>query len=134
MFIRVKYATAAIVFVAMAGPAGLHAQSVNPRPAFEVASVKPAASGRGVATVVRGGPGSADPGLATLENIDLFSLVTMAYGVRRYEISAPDWLGSTRFSITARVPQGATVEQYRQMLQRLLPERFQLTLHHERKE
>jgi hypothetical protein len=36
------------------------------------ASVKPAAPGRGGAPVVRGGPGSADPGFATLENIDLF--------------------------------------------------------------
>jgi uncharacterized protein (TIGR03435 family) len=129
-----NHATAAIVFVAMAGSAALYAQSVDVRPAFEVASVKPATSGRGVATVVRGGPGSTDPGLATLENIDLFSLVTMAYGVRRYEVSAPEWLGGTRFSITARVPQDATAEQYRQMLQRLLAERFQLSLHHERKE
>ena len=41
MFIRMKHTTAAIVFVALAGAAGLHAQSVDPFPAFEVASVKP---------------------------------------------------------------------------------------------
>ena len=83
---------------------------------------------------MRGGPGSSDPSLATFENIDLFSLVTMAYGIQRYQLLAPDWLTTAKFDITARVPKGATTEQYRLMLQSLLAERFQLALHHDRKE
>ena len=39
-----------------------------------------------------------------------------------------------RFNITARVPEGATKEQFRQMLQGMLVERFKLTFHQEKKE
>jgi uncharacterized protein (TIGR03435 family) len=58
----------------------------------------------------------------------------MAYGLRRYQLSAPDWLGSTRVDISARVPAGVTTDQYRLMLQNLLADRFALSLHHEQKE
>jgi uncharacterized protein (TIGR03435 family) len=58
----------------------------------------------------------------------------MAYGVGRYQLSAPDWLNSARFDINARVPPGATTDQYRLMLQNLLAERFKLALHHETRE
>ena len=101
---------------------------------FEVASIKPSAPGRMGGAVVRGGPGSSDPGLARLENIDLTSLMAMAFGVKRYQISAPDWMGSTRFDISARVPEGATVDQYQVMLQNLLSRRFELSMHYEQQE
>lgn len=104
------------------------------QPRFEAASIRPVEAGRVGGAVVRGGPGSSDPGLATLENIDLFSLVAMAYGVERHRISAPVWLNTTRFNITSRVPAGASVEDYRQMLQALLAERFGLAVHHEQRE
>ena len=106
-------------------------------PQFEVASVKASAAtapGRPAATDVRGGPGSSDPGLARFDNIDLFSLITMAYGIGRYQLSAPEWLSAARFDINARVPPGATRDQYRLMLQNLLVERFKLALHHETKD
>ena len=104
---------------------------------FEVASVKPAAPpapGRSASSTVRGGPGSSDPALARIENIDLFSLVAMAYGIQRSQLTGPAWLDSARFDINARIPPGATTEQYRLMLQNLLNERFNLELHHEIKE
>ena len=106
-------------------------------PAFEVASVKPSAppaAGGNTATVVRGGPGSSDPALARFDNIDLFSLVTMAYGIGRYQLFGPESLSTARFDINARVPIGATRDQYRLMLQNLLAERFKLVLHHETRE
>ena len=84
--------------------------------------------------MVHGGPGSSDPGLARLENIDLTSLMTMAFGVKRYQVSGPDWMASTRFDISARVPAGATVDQYQVMLQNLLSRRFELSLHYEPEE
>jgi uncharacterized protein (TIGR03435 family) len=101
------------------------------QPRFEAASIRPVESG---APYIRGGPGSSDPGLATFENVDLFSLTAMAYGIRRYQLSSPDWMSNSRFNITARVPAGSTVDEYRLMLQGLLAERFKLTLHHEQKE
>ena len=84
--------------------------------------------------LVRGGPGSSDAGLATFGNIDLSSLVAMAYGIRHYQLVAPDWMSTARFNITARVPQGATLDQYRLMLQDLLTRRFGMTLHWDKKE
>jgi len=103
---------------------------------FEVASVKPSPPpGPGNSSrLVRGGPGSTDPGSATLTNMDLFSLVTMAYDVQSYQLSGPDWMHGARFDIAAKVPPGATREQYRLMLQHLLAERFQLVVHRDRKE
>src|ERR1039458_3797708 len=102
-------------------------------PAFEVASVKPSPPPRPgqYGALVRGGPGSSDPGMATFENFDMLSLVTMAYGIPSYRLSGPDWLSTTRFEIAAKIPPGATREQYRLMLQGLLAERFKLALHHE---
>jgi uncharacterized protein (TIGR03435 family) len=106
-------------------------------PQFEVASVKPSpppVAGGNPAPVVRGGPGSSDPSLARFDNIDLFSLVTMAYGIGRYQLFGPEWLSAARVDINARVPPGATRDQYRLMLQNLLAERFKLALHHETRE
>jgi uncharacterized protein (TIGR03435 family) len=112
---------------------GAYAQTAQ----FEVASVKPSpppAPGRNAAVAVRGGPGSTDPALVRFDNIDLFSLVTMAYGIGRYQLFGPEWLSTARFDINARVPLGATRDQYRLMLQNLLAERFKLALHHETRE
>jgi uncharacterized protein (TIGR03435 family) len=106
-------------------------------PQFEVASVKPStppAGGRNTPPVVRGGPGSTDPALARFDNVDLDSLITMSYGIARFQLSGPDWMKTARFDINARVPLGTTIDQYRLMLQNLLAERFKLTLHHETKE
>jgi uncharacterized protein (TIGR03435 family) len=72
--------------------------------------------------------------MATFENFDLESLVTMAYDIPRYRLSGPEWLATTKFDITARIPAGTTREQYRLMLQNLLTERFRLALHHDSKE
>jgi uncharacterized protein (TIGR03435 family) len=100
---------------------------------FEVASVKPSLPGT-KAREIRGGPGSTSPGTVTLAYSELASLVTMAYGVNPYQIVGPDWLGSTRFDIAAKVPPGTTVEQYRAMLRNLLADRFKLAVHRDKKE
>lgn len=100
---------------------------------FEAVSIRPAdpaARGRSI----HGGPGSSDPGLLTMRNVDLFSLVALAWGLHRYQVSSPDWLNSTYFDISARVPQGIDADQYRRLLQNMLTERFDLTVHHESRE
>ena len=110
-----------------------HGQTADAPPAFEVASVKPSPlppPGQYPRPLVRGGPDSSDPGMATFENFDLASLVTMAYDIPRYRLSAPDWLPTSKFEITAKIPPGTTRPQYRLMLQNLLAERFKLALHH----
>jgi uncharacterized protein (TIGR03435 family) len=127
-----KIGTAAVVF---AWTAAL-GQSTD-SPAFEVASVKPAAAqepGRGSVNSVRGGPGSSDPGQVRYTNISLMNVLVRAYDVKPWQISGPAWLDMDRYDIAATVPPGATKEQFNLMLRNLLTERFHLALHHESKE
>ncbi|MGB7762714.1 MAG: TIGR03435 family protein [Bryobacteraceae bacterium] len=112
------------------------AQKPADSPAFEVASVKaaaPPAPGR-LMVGMRGGPGTPDPGQVTFTNVTQRMLIARAYGVQDYQISGPGWLESERYDIVAKVPKGATKEQFLVMIQNLLAERFKLTLHHETRE
>jgi len=59
------------------------------------------------------------------------SLILGAYGIEPYQLSAPDWTLTTLFDLRATVPEGATKEQFRLMLQNLLADRFKLKVHHE---
>lgn len=121
----------------LAGACGAYAQQAA-KLEFEVASIKPspppAAGGIGVAMGCRGGPGTNDPGLFVCGNINLTSLVDMAYNVPYYSMSAPDWLVMTRFEIRAVVPEGTTKDQFATMLQNLLADRFKLAAHRETRE
>jgi uncharacterized protein (TIGR03435 family) len=111
-------------------------QSAAESPSFEVASVKPAEpQSPGMIRVrMSGGPGTPDPGQLTYTNVSLKNILMNAYAVKGYQLSGPKWLDSERFDIVAKIPMGATKEQFRLMLQNLLAERFKLTLHHETKE
>jgi uncharacterized protein (TIGR03435 family) len=100
---------------------------------FEVASVKPAKSASGRFTM-NGGPGTSDPGRMSYTNIMLRRVLLSAYEVRNYQISGPDWLDSLRFDLTAKVPDGATKEQFQSMLRNLLETRFKMAIHRESKE
>jgi uncharacterized protein (TIGR03435 family) len=114
------------------GPAKL-----EPKLEFEVASIKPAPppDGRGMRVGSRGGPGSKDPGLYTCENCSLSDLVSNAYSLQRYQLTGgPSWMGNERFMISAKIPEGATKEQFRLMQQSLLADRFGLKFHWEKKE
>jgi uncharacterized protein (TIGR03435 family) len=106
-------------------------------PEFEVASVKPSVlpGSGGIRLGLRGGPGSGDPGRVTYSFSTLRDLMVEAYSVKRSQIAGvPNWVDSERFDIVAKVPAGATKERVKVMLQKLLAERFKLTLHRETKE
>ena len=117
-------------------------------PAFEAASVKladpktqPVNAASDARATLRGGPGTADPGRISYTNVTLQSLLITAYGVgckvqaeECDQISGPAWLGSNRYDIEAKIPAGATMEQFRSMLRNLLAERFHMVLHHEMKD
>lgn len=59
----------------------------------------------------------------------LRDLIAIAYKVKTYQITGPDWLRSERFDIEATVPEGATKDDVPAMLQALLEERFKLSAH-----
>lgn len=112
------------------------AQTAENSPAFEVASVKPAApiTGNFIRVGMRGGPGTPDPGQITYTNVTVKNVLTQAYGVKGFQISGPGWLDSERYDIVAKLPRGATKAEFMAMLQNLLAERFKLTLHREKKD
>jgi uncharacterized protein (TIGR03435 family) len=80
-----------------------------------------------------GGPDSTDPGRVTYTGVNLKSLVARAYGVKEFQVEGPAWLEGERYDVIATIPKGADKEQVGLMMQRLLAERFKLTLHHESK-
>jgi uncharacterized protein (TIGR03435 family) len=99
-----------------------------------------AASGKSVATpgngrfTMNGGPGTNDPGLIRYSNVPLKRVLMIAYDVKSWQVLGPDWLNSSRFDISARVPEGATKEQALAMMRKLLEERFQMIARREAKE
>jgi uncharacterized protein (TIGR03435 family) len=103
---------------------------------FEVATIKqpPPPNGNLMRVGMNGGPGTPDPGRINYENVTLKMVLTKAYGVQDQQISGPDWLGSERFNIVAKLPDGATKEQFLAMLQNLLIERFKMVVHREKKD
>lgn len=103
-------------------------------PQFEVASVKLSPDQRGLNVSMHGGPGTEDPGLYTCENCEIWGLIERAFELKAYQLSGPAWMRTTRLIISAKIPTGATEEQFRLMLQDLLIERFKLTFHREKKE
>jgi uncharacterized protein (TIGR03435 family) len=117
---------------------GAWAQPAADAPAFEAASVKPSPPpDLSVGYVISrraGGPGTGDPTRIDYRNMPLASLVSLAYNLSPSQISGPDWMNLENFDIAAKVPAGATEEQFRLMFQRLLAERFKLQVHREIKE
>jgi uncharacterized protein (TIGR03435 family) len=103
---------------------------------FEVASVKPTAplANGAVRIMVRGGPGTSDPGQITYQGRSLKDLISSAYSVKSFQVSGPGWLDTERFDIVAKIPEGTTKEQFNVMMQNLLAERFKLAVHRETKD
>jgi uncharacterized protein (TIGR03435 family) len=95
---------------------------------FEVASVKPNVSGAG-AEMVR------TPGGLTATNTEFRNLLEMAFQTRLIDLSrVPDSLRSQRFDIVAKAAGKISGDQYWEMLQTLLEDRFKLAFHRETKD
>lgn len=109
-------------------------------PSFDVASVKvaeqprPDAMGRLlISRGCRGGPGTTDPGTFTCTNTPLKLLLVRAYDLKNYQVEGPAWLDTDGYDIVAKVPAGASKEQFNLMLQALLAGRFKVAVHRETK-
>lgn len=115
------------IFVAVL-PAPVSAQS----PAFEVASIKP--SGPQSVRGASGGPGQQDATRYSFDSATLLDLIAIAYHVDYSHVSSKIPLEQNRFDFAARVSSGATREQFREMMQGFLTDRFDLRLHIESRE
>jgi uncharacterized protein (TIGR03435 family) len=67
-------------------------------------------------------------------NVSLKDLLVAAHHLEPYQVSGPGWLDSDEFDMDARADGPVSQEQLRLMLQNLLSERFQLSLHRYEKE
>ena len=105
-------------------------------PVFEAASIRLAKAGiRQRRPGIEGGPGTSDPSRIRYSGISLRQLILLAYGVRNFQIAAPDSkaLDAKTFDLAAELPLGATRAQLRIMLRNLLSERFHLAVHREQR-
>lgn len=96
---------------------------------FESASIQPAQAPNQQSQ--SGGPGTAEPGHYQFHSATLLNLVVTAYQVAFFRISSEIPLERERFDVDAKVPEGATYEQFRAMMQNLLAERFHMRVHME---
>lgn len=104
-------------------------------PAFEVASIKPAAP------AASGSSTNTSQGMLRMTNVTLKRCIQLAYRIQEYQVSGgPNWLETARFDIVAKtggsdekLPKAARQERMEAMLRTLLADRFQLEIHRETK-
>lgn len=104
-------------------------------PQFEVATIKPAAdlaaqfaSGKGLHVGMKVDGARVDIGAMSLAD-----LIRIAYKVKQFQVSGPDWMTTQRWDVLARIPEGVSKDQVPEMLQALLAERFRLAIHRDTK-
>ena len=103
----------------------------NPRPAFEVATIRPSVNAPRQAVAAAGRTDGAQFRIAGLTIRDYISV---GYAVKLNQISGPDWITTDRYDIAATLPDGSRPDQVPVMMQTLLEDRFELKTHRETKE
>lgn len=124
-----------------AAPAAQSTPAAQPAAApleFDVASVHPVDMAQ-LQTDMRAGKvpnfGMHLDGLrAEYNDMSLKQLTAVAYKVKDYQISGPDWMATTLYNITARLPEGSKKDDAAAMLKTLLEDRFKMKAHIEDKE
>lgn len=109
-------------------------QAPTSSPSFDVATIKPSApldlaklrADAQAGKMPRFGP-HVDASRAEYIYMTPKQLIAIAYHVKEYQVSGPDWLGDEHFDIEATLPNGASRDDAPAMLQSLLKERFKLT-------
>jgi uncharacterized protein (TIGR03435 family) len=103
----------------------------SPRLEFEVASIKPAPPPA---------PGQinlgihVDGAMVRCTDLSLKDYIRIAFRIKDYQVIGPEWIGSERYDISAKLPEGGKREQVDDMLQTLLVDRFRIEMHHDSKE
>lgn len=120
-----------LYLLAVISSAALFGQASAARPAFEVASIKPSAPA-GIRQIRVGL--HMDGSQVSGASLSVQNLIRIAFRVKNYQISGPDWMASERFDISAKLPAGAPEREVPEMLQTMLEDRFQMKMHRESKE
>ncbi|HEY1648286.1 MAG TPA: TIGR03435 family protein [Terracidiphilus sp.] len=112
------------------------AQAPATNPSFDVATIKPSApldfaklrADAQAGKLPRLGP-HVDASRAEYIYMTPKQLIAIAYHMKEYQVSGPDWLTDEHFDIEATLPEGASRDDAPAMLQSLLQDRFKLTAH-----
>jgi uncharacterized protein (TIGR03435 family) len=104
-------------------------QSPDPRPSFEVATVRMYPSGSPFRPESQGLTRSPDGFRAT--HVTLRGCLQGAYGI--VDVSGPSWIIEESYDIEAKADRPVSAAEFSLMFQRLLEERFRLKLHRETK-
>src|SRR6476659_5055448 len=127
---------AAVLCEAVALHAQTPAAAPAAAPAFEVAAIKPAPpldAAKIMAGKLHVGM-TINAARVDIGNLSLADLIRIAYKIKSYQLTGPDWMPAQRFDMQAKMPEGATKEQVPEMLQTLLADRFKLSIHRDSKE
>ena len=97
---------------------------------FEAASIRPAST-----TEERVDIGMhIDGSLVRFNYLSVLACMRIAYEMKPYQFIGPEWIVTLHFNIVAKLPAGATQDEVRGMLQNLLLDRFQMTVHREKRD
>ena len=100
---------------------------------FEVASIRPfSINTQGNESVTLGA--RIDRAQVRITGLTMRDLLAMAYRVKAFQLSGPEWMATERYDINAKLPQGVSPEKLPEMVQSLLSDRFGIRLHRENKE
>jgi uncharacterized protein (TIGR03435 family) len=105
-------------------------------PAFEVATIKPAqlpAPAQIAAGKMHIGM-NVDGARVDIGALSLADLIRIAYRVKSYQVSGPEWMATQRFDVMGKIPDGVSKDLVPEMLQALLVERFKLEFHRDTKD
>ena len=100
-------------------------------PEFEVVSIKPTVFNRQGAIAIGT---QVVPGTTALNGIKLKDLIARAFSLQPYQVTGPGSLDEQYYDILAKSAPTATDSEQRQMLQRMLADRFGMASHKETKE
>jgi hypothetical protein len=115
----------------VAAPQASNKEIAESIPEFEVASIRPSqASGNQRVDIGLHLDGSQ----VRIVSLPLRDYIAMAYRLKLYQVTGPDWISSERFDLSAKLPAGSTSEQIPEMLRSLLKQRFQMQLRRDKKE
>ncbi len=101
---------------------------------FDAATIREVAPGSGgMLGNMTGGLGSTDPERVRYHGTPLSLLLAEAFHLRIDQVIAPDWVQRQCYDVVAKIPPGATREQYEAMLRRLLVDRLHISSHLDRR-
>ena len=115
--------------ISVATAIAVRAQAPPPLPSYEVASIKPNATGAFAVSLLP------QPDGVHFVNIALRQLILRAFQLQDSQLAGgPDWINVERYDVLARRPANTPVTQNPAMLRQLLADRFKLSVRNETRE